>query len=354
MRFESSHDESRFEICEDFGLRASAPAGPDRAVRFGTAQGETEEVSRSQAESRSKSLEHDVTIIGGSYAGLAAALQLGRARRSVLIIDAGQRRNRFAHHAHGFLGQDGVSPAEIAANARAEVLKYPTVRWLDATVSEAKGASGGFTVRAGGEDYQSRRMILATGVRDQLPDVPGLTERWGETVFHCPYCHGYELGKNSKLGALATSPLSIHHAVLAAEWGASMTLFLNQALELDADQVALLNQRGIRVERSRVVAAEGAASAVELRLEDGRTTRLDGLFVATRTAIDNPFAGQLGLQIEEGLAGPFYKTDSTKETTVPGVFACGDAALAMGSVSFAVADGVMAGIAAHRSLVFGN
>lgn len=296
---------------------------------------------------------HDVTIIGGSYAGCAAALQLGRARRSVLVVDGGQRRNRFASHSHGFVGQDGVPPGEIAAKARAEVLAYPTVRWLEATVREVKPIAGGFSVRAGYEEHQSKRLILATGVADELPEIPGLRERWGQTVFHCPYCHGYELDRG-RLGVLATIPMAIHHAALVSEWAAEkqMTLFLMPGIEPSPEELELLGARGVRVERERVVAVEGAAPRVDVRLESGRTTALEGLFVVSNTKLTNAFAEQLGCELEEGPVGWFYKTDPMKETTVPGVFACGDAGLMMGSVTFAVADGARAGIAAHRSLVF--
>jgi thioredoxin reductase len=296
---------------------------------------------------------HDVVIVGGSYAGMAAALQLGRARRSVLVFDAGQRRNRFASHSHGFLGQDGQSPEAIAAKGRAEVLAYPTVKWIDAAVREATRIAGGFVVRTAEQEYQSRRLILALGVGDELPQIPGLRERWGQTVFHCPYCHGYELNK-PPLGVLATGELSLHHAVLVSEWGAAnqTTLFINGSFEPNAEQLVTLQARGVQVERERVVRVEGDAPAIDLQLQDGRKTRLEGLFVVSRTVIESAFAKQLGCGLEEGPMGPYYKTDATKQTTVPGVFACGDVALPMGSVSFAVADGAMAGISAHRSLVF--
>lgn len=296
---------------------------------------------------------HDVTIIGGSYAGAAAALQLGRARRSVLVIDAGQRRNRFASHSHGFLGQDGQEPGAIARKARDEVLAYPSVRWLEAGVRAVRPIDGGFAVRVGDEEHRSKRLILATGVADELPAIPGLAERWGKTVFHCPYCHGYELGR-TRMGVLATNPLAVHHAALVSEWAAEgqMTLFLAEGLEPEPDALELLEARRIRIERARVVAIEGVAPAVEVRLADGRVCPLEGLFVASKTKLTNEFAAQLGCALEEGPAGAFYKTDAMKETTVPGVFACGDAGLAMGSVTFAVADGARAGIAAHRSLVF--
>jgi thioredoxin reductase len=308
----------------------------------------------------------DVIIIGGSYAGLAAGLQLARARCKVLIIDAGQRRNRFAATAHGFLGHDGQPPGAIAAKGRAEVLKYDTVSWRDGTVTEARAIAGGFAVRTTDQEFHARRLILATGVIDELPELPGLKERFGQTVFLCPYCHGYELGKG-RLGVLATQPLSIHQAVLVAEWAApgEMTFFVDGAFEPDADQLADLAARRIAIERERVVSAasEGAApddtaapdgkgAVIDLHLRDGRMIRLDGLFIASRTRPPGPFAEQLGCALEAGHTGPYYKTDMTKETTVPGVFACGDTASMMPVIALAVADGTIAGASAHRSLVF--
>jgi len=297
---------------------------------------------------------YDVIVVGGSYAGISAALQLARARRRVLVLDAAQRRNRFASSSHGFLGQDGQAPEAIGAKGRAELLAYPTVAWREASVAEAQSIPGGFAVRAGTDEYQSKRVIVATGVVDELPAVPGLTERWGKTVFHCPYCHGYEL-ERGRLGVLASSPLSMHMAALVSEWGApgQTTFFLNGAFEPDAEQLADLASRAIQVEREFVIRAEGEAPGIDLRLRDGRTSRFDGLFVLPRTLIKDRFASQLGCELEEGLLGLFYKTDATKETTVPGVFACGDVAIGgPGSVSFAVADGVRAGISTHQSLVF--
>ncbi|WP_394846321.1 NAD(P)/FAD-dependent oxidoreductase [Pendulispora brunnea] len=296
---------------------------------------------------------HDVIIVGGSYAGLSAALQLARARRQVLVLDAGQRRNRFASSSHGFLGQDGASPGAIAAKARAEVLAYPTVAWYDAMATDARATPDGFVVKTGADVFRAKRIILATGVVDELPNVPGLVERWGKTVFHCPYCHGYELGLG-RLGVLATSPLSSFHAMLVSEWAApgQMTLFVLEGFELDADQAAQLTARGIRIEREPVVAATGEAPALNVHLRDGRIIPLDGLFAHSHTHLANPFAEQLGCELEAGHSGWFYKTDAMKETTVPGVFACGDNSVAAGSVATAVGDGVRAGTAAHRSLVF--
>jgi thioredoxin reductase len=296
---------------------------------------------------------YDVIIIGGSYAGLAAAMQLVRARRRVLVLDAGQRRNRFAAHSHGFLGQDGQPPGTIAAKGKAEVLAYPTVTWKDALATEAVRAPDGFVVRAGGDEFHGKRLILATGVVDELPAVPGLEQRWGKRVFFCPYCDGYEFGLGS-LAVLATSPQSARFAILISEWAGpgQMTFFLNGQPEPDAHELAQLASRGITIEREPVTRVGGDERSVEVHLRDGRITQRDGLFLLPRTRLEGPFAEELGCELETGPLGSFCKTDATKETTVKGVFACGDVATPMPAIAFAVADGVRAGIAAHQSLIF--
>lgn len=296
---------------------------------------------------------HDVIIVGGSYAGLAAALQLGRARRSVLVLDGGERRNRFVSASHGFLGHDGASPNEIAAKGKAEVLAYPTVQWLDALVTKLYATSRGFVVQTAAGEHESKRLIVATGVVDELPSIDGIAERWGKSVFHCPYCDGYELARG-RLGVLATNPHSMRYAQVVAEWSApgQTTLFLDEQVEPSPEQASELSASGIAIERVKVVAAEGTAPGVVLRLQDGRTSALAGLFVMTQTRLTGGFAEQLGCELEQGPTGPFFKTDESKETTVPGVFACGDVALAKSTVSFAIADGVRAGIGTHQSLVF--
>jgi thioredoxin reductase len=207
-----------------------------------------------------------------------------------------------------------------------------------------------FTVSAeSGECYQARRIILAAGVVDALPDLPGLAERWGKLVFHCPYCHGYELDQG-RIGVLASSEMSMHHALMLPDWG-STTLFLNGAFTPDADQLMQLMQRGVTVEREPIRQLSGAS--IDIELTDGRIIPLDGMFTLTRTSLASPLGTQLGCAVEDGPMGPFLQTDMFKETTVSGVFACGDMARATGSVALAVGDGAMAGVGAHRSLMFG-
>jgi thioredoxin reductase len=290
----------------------------------------------------------DVIIVGGSFAGLAAATQVARARRDVLVIDAGMRRNRFAARSHGFLGQDGRAPEDIIADAREQLMAYPTAHLTGGTITGVARVDGGFIVTgSNGEMHQAKRLVLATGVTDTLPDVPGIKERWGKHVFHCPYCHGYELAQG-KIGVVAIGALSVHQAQLIAEWGPT-TLLVNGTFEPDAEQLATLDARGVTVERGRISEISGMA---DVRFDDGRTLSFDGLFTASRTTVSSPLAEQLGCRFTEGPLGAFIETSGFMKTSVDGVFACGDAARGAGSVSVAVGDGAMAGVGAHQSLVF--
>ncbi|WP_172298639.1 NAD(P)/FAD-dependent oxidoreductase [Pseudoruegeria sp. HB172150] len=291
---------------------------------------------------------HDVIVIGGSYAGMAAALQIARARRNVLVIDAGQRRNRFAAHSHGFLGQDGADPAQIAETAKAQLLAYPTLAWADGSATNARATGDGYAVRLpDGSEATARRLVLATGVTDTLPDIPGLAERWGRHIFHCPYCHGYEQGGGA-IGIIATGPMAVHQAELLTDWG-TVTLLTNDVFTPDADQRRTFEARGITVEPTPIAALEGSA---DVRLADGRTLSFAGLFTATRTQPSSGIAETLGCAMDEAPMGTQVRVDEMKQTSLPGVFACGDLSSGMHSVSLAIGAGALAGVMAHRSLVF--
>ncbi|MDQ1184741.1 NAD(P)/FAD-dependent oxidoreductase [Agrobacterium larrymoorei] len=291
---------------------------------------------------------YDVIIIGGSYAGLSAALQLGRARRRILVIDAGNRRNRFASHSHGFLGQDGKAPGEIVAEARRQIEAYVTIDWIDSLATNVSGAFDAFEVEIdGGARQTGRRLIIAAGVTDELPPIPGLSERWGQSVFHCPYCHGYELNQG-RIGVIATSALAIHHGLMLPDWGTT-TLFTNGAFVPDKEQRAQLAARATAVEEVTIQEINGNA---DIKLTDGRRLAMDGLFTQPKLRISAPWIATLGCSLEETLMGTTIQTDATKQTTKRGVFACGDIARPAGSVALAVGDGAMTGTAAHRSLMF--
>ncbi|MBK4214371.1 NAD(P)/FAD-dependent oxidoreductase [Paracoccus caeni] len=290
----------------------------------------------------------DVIVIGGSYSGMAAALQLLRARRKVLVIDAGQRRNRFVDQSHGFLGQDGNDPTAIWAEAKRQLEAYPTLTWRDDTATAISGGMDDFRVTLqSGEEVSARRILLATGVSDALPDVPGLAERWGKAVFHCPYCHGYELDQG-RIGVIATGPMSVHQAALLTEWG-EITFFLNGAVALESDQREELTVRGVAIEETPISRITGDA---DIELGDGRVLSFAGLFTATRTDPAGSLVEQVGCALMATPIGSQILTDESKQTSIPGIFACGDTARAPHSVSLAVGDGAWAGAQVHRSLIW--
>ncbi|HEU4630296.1 MAG TPA: NAD(P)/FAD-dependent oxidoreductase [Gemmatimonadaceae bacterium] len=297
---------------------------------------------------------HDVIVVGGSWAGLSAAMQLARTRRRVLVVDAGRPRNRFAHAAHGFLGQDGRSPAAILETARAQVLAYPSAELRVDEATRAVRCDGGFEVAlASGASARARRLVLATGVVDELPDIPGLRERWGTSVLHCPYCHGYEVA-DGRLGVLAVGESSLHQALLLPDWSADVTLFTNGSFTPTAAQRETLAARGVRVDPRSIVGIVGDGprlSGVQLKGRDGDAlVGLDALFTTSRTRMASPLAEQLGCAFDAGPFGAVIRTDARKETTVPGVYAAGDAARVPHNATWASADGVTAGVSAHQSL----
>ena len=294
---------------------------------------------------------YDAIVVGGSFAGLSAAMQLVRARRRVLMVDAGRPRNCFSAASHGFLGQDGNSPAAIRAQALQQLGAYPTFELREGEAETAEPESGGgFAVTVDGREEHGRRLILATGVADGLPDVPGLQERWGRTVLHCPYCHGYEV-RDRPLGVLATGPMAAHQAALIPDWGPT-TLFTGGRFEPDAEQRALLDARAVTIESSPVTALIGDVPDLRaVRLADGREVPIEGLFVAPSVRMASTLPHQLGCAMEEGPLGPYIRVDDWQQTSVVGVYAAGDAANPMHNATLASADGVIAGVGAHQSLI---
>lgn len=293
-------------------------------------------------------MKYDVIIIGGSYAGMAAALQLVRARRQVLIIDAGMRRNRFASHSHGFLGQDGVDPALIFEQSREQLLRYPSLQWHEGAAEKVHGEKEAFRVQTlSGDAFETRRVLFAVGVKDILPPIEGLQQRWGQHVFHCPYCHGYELNQG-ELAVIATSEMSAHQAQMVAEWG-NVTFFTNNVFTPDEEIRADLHRRGVKIETTPI---KRLVNHADIETEDGRVLSFAGIFVGPKNQPASDIAQTLGCKLEETVFGTQISSDSMKETSVPGAFACGDVARVPHSVSLAVGDGAWAGAAIHRSLIF--
>lgn len=297
-------------------------------------------------------MRHDAIVVGGSFAGLSAALYIARARRSVCIVDTGLPRNRFAEHSHGFFAQDGGAPRTMLATARSQVAAYPTVSFIDGEARTATKTSDGFAVTlATGEVLESVRLVLAFGISDELPAIPGLAERWGASVLHCPYCHGYEFS-GQQLGVLYMSPRSTHQALLISEWGPT-TLYLNGGPEPDDASLAELTKRRVAIDRAPVKALHGDGSRLSfIELVDGRLSATDALYIGPPTRFNSAIAHQLGCEVDDAQFGPIIRTDAEKMTTVPGVYAAGDITRGAHTVTFAAADGVMAGLAVHRSLIF--
>lgn len=297
-------------------------------------------------------MRHDAIVIGGSFAGLSAAMYIARARRSVCVIDTGSPRNRFAAHSHGFFTQDGSEPGTMLATARSQVAAYPTASFIEGEAIGATREPDGFSVfLATGEALECTKLVLAFGISDELPAIPGLAERWGRSVLHCPYCHGYEFSEQ-RLGVLSVSAMSFHQAMLIAEWGPT-TLYLNGAAPPDDASLAELQQRGVAIEPAPVRSLQGEGAQLSaIELTDGRTSGVDALYIGPRTRLNSEIAQGLGCELDEGRFGSIVRTDGTKMTTVSGVYAAGDITRDAHSVTWASADGVTAGMAVHRSLVF--
>lgn len=295
-------------------------------------------------------MDYDVVIVGGSFAGLSAAMQLSRARRRILLVDAGRPRNRFSEASHGFLGQDGVAPSDIMREGLRQLSAYPTFDFFHGVAEVADATEGGFRIGlSDGCTVPSRRLILATGVTDDLP-LPSMTERWGVSVLHCPYCHGYEV-RDRPLAVVANYPMAAHQGLLLPDWGPT-TYFTQGVFEPTPEEAAQLTARGVRIERTPVVELLGEGRTTRaLRLADGREIAAEAVFTAPRTRATSPLAERLGCVFADGMTGPHVQVDAMQATTAPNVFAAGDAAQPMHNATLASAAGVMAGVAAHRSLI---
>jgi thioredoxin reductase len=292
----------------------------------------------------------DVVIIGGSYAGLSAALALGRAIRQVVVLDGGQPCNRQTPHSHNFLTQDGSTPAALAAVAREQVLAYPTVQLRQEVAVGATGENGHFTVTtASGVVLQARKLLFASGIRDLMPDLPGFAECWGISAIHCPYCHGYEYRKHPT-GILANGEVAAEMGPLIRNWTDKLTIFTNGPATLSPAQRQQLGARGIAVEETPLQQlVHQGGYLTHLDLADGRTVPLAALYARLPFEQHCTLPQVLGCTHSET---GHLKVDNMQKTSVPGIYAAGDATSPMRAVGAAVAAGMMAGAALNRELIF--
>ncbi|WP_432108816.1 NAD(P)/FAD-dependent oxidoreductase [Streptomyces sp. AA1529] len=300
----------------------------------------------------------DTLVIGGGAAGLNGALMLARSRRSVVVVDSGTPRNTPAEGVHGLLGLDGVPPAELYARGREEVQRYGGVLVPGevAGAEPAEPSAAGdprFTVTlADGRTLTARRLLVATGLRDVLPDVPGLAEHWGRSVVHCPYCHGWEV-RDQPVGVLATGPASLHHALLFRQLTEDLVYF-TRGTGLDADTRARFDARGIRVVGTPVeqVVQDGDGGIAGVRLTDGQVVARRVLAVATSMRARAEGLTGLGLPLEdlpEGM-GRRFTADAAGATAVPGVWVAGNAADPTAQVGASAAAGALAGARINADL----
>ena len=264
----------------------------------------------------------DVIIVGGSYSGLAAAMALARALRKVMIIDGGKPANRFTPQSHNFITHDGRPPDEIAALAREQVDDYPNVKRVDGFVIDAKTENHEFAVQLDtGQTYISKKLIFATGIIDQLPLINGISDCWGKSVLHCPYCHGYEV-RNLKTGIIGNGEYAFEFGSLISNWTHELSIFTNGASSLTEDQRKKLNSHSIEIIEHKIKSLQherGYLSAVEF--ENGNIIPLTVIY--TRPEFEQHCAVPVQLGCELTLEG-YIKIDASQKTTVDGVYACGD------------------------------
>ncbi len=288
---------------------------------------------------------HDVVVVGGGAAGLSAALVLGRARRRVVVVDAGAPRNAPAAHMQGFLSRDGMPPGDFLGVGRSEVIGYGVEMLQD----RVRGIEPGFSVRlAGGTVLTARRILIATGVDDELPEIPGVRERWGRDLLHCPYCHGWEV-RDQPLGVLGTQPGSTLHAELVRQWSDDV-VFFRHTYDLTTAEEARLEARAIRIIRgevARLVVEDDRMTGVELT--DGRVIARTAVFIrpGNRPHADG-LLSELGCALDE--AG-FVAVDATGRTSVSGIWAAGNVVDPRAQVISAAGAGSTAAIAINADLV---
>ncbi|ROR74176.1 NAD(P)/FAD-dependent oxidoreductase [Bogoriella caseilytica] len=298
----------------------------------------------------------DNIVVGGGAAGMAAALTLGRALRRVLIVDAGSPRNRFAEHMHTVLGHEGLPPRELLRRGAREVAQYGVVlrEGNVSTVREQPADSGPRLLQLeldSGERLTARTVIAATGVSDQLPPIPGLAERWGRTVLHCPYCHGWEV-RGQRLGVLATSPMNLHQAELLRQWTEDLTFFSAGAGQLDDATAGRLRSRGVVIEPAEVIDVRGDAPDIgAVVLSDGREIAIDALFTGGQLIPNDGYLAGLNLERAEGPVGSFLQVDASSKTSHARIWAPGNLSVPMGNVPMAISAGTMAGAMANMAMV---
>lgn len=288
----------------------------------------------------------DVIIVGGSYSGLAAAMTLGRSNRSTLVIDSGKPCNRFTPHSQNFLTRDGDAPAEIAAVAKSQVAKYPMVRFLDDLVISGKQIEAGFLIETvSGQQFQSSKLVFATGIKDLLPEIDGFADCWGKTIIHCPYCHGYEF-RDQKTAIWVNADNAWHLAPLVHNLTKDLTLITNGEVLFNAEEKKRLTGKGIAIIEKKIAGFNHQHGQLQsLTFADSSAEKFDALYAGLAFEQHCQVPAVLGCELTEK---GYIKTDQFFQTTFEGIYACGDNVSPFRSVANAVANGNFTGAAINR------
>jgi thioredoxin reductase len=288
-------------------------------------------------------------IIGGSYSGLSAAMALGRALRQVLVIDGGQPCNRQTPHSHNFITQDGKTPHEIAALAKQQVEKYKTVTFYNGMAINGEKTKEGFTITTSdGKKFSAQKLIFATGIKDLMPNIKGVSECWGISVLHCPYCHGYEV-RQTKTGIIGNGEYGFEFSKLISNWTKNLILFTNGKITLEKAQIEKIKSHAITINEKEIVELthdNGQVSVIHFK--DGSIETVNTIYTKLPFVQHCAIPAQLGCELSE--LG-HLKIDTFQKTTVAGVFACGDNATPLRSVSNSVAMGTLAGAMCNKEMI---
>jgi len=291
----------------------------------------------------------EVIIIGGSYAGLSAAMALGRSLRKVLIIDSGQPCNRQTPHSHNFITQDGEKPSVIAEKAKEQVLKYKTIKWLNGLAVSTKKTQNGFSISTNTKgEFTAKKLILATGIKDIMPNIKGFSESWGISIVHCPYCHGYEF-RNKKTAIFANGERAFHLASLVNNLTDNLTILTSAKAEFNAEQIAKLHKHNIKIVETEIAEIEHKKGQIKnVIFNNGSHMALEALYTSLPFTQNSDIPLSLGCEMTE--LG-HIKVDLFQKTSIQNLYACGDNTSMMRSVANAVYSGNLCGAIVNKELI---
>ncbi|MCC5816051.1 MAG: NAD(P)/FAD-dependent oxidoreductase [Leptospira sp.] len=293
--------------------------------------------------------EFDVIIIGGSFAGLSSALSLGRSLRKVLVVDSGKPCNRNVSHSHNFLTHDGVAPAEIRKLALKNLEEYNTVQVIDNEAIHCMGENNHFKVElSSGNVVTGKKLLFATGVKDIMPNIEGFAECWGRSIFHCPYCHGYEI-RESNLGIMANGDFGFDFARHINNWSKNLKIFTNGKATFNSEQLQKLTKNNIKLAEKEIGKINHKNSKLQsIVFLDGTECKLDGLFAKLQFEQHCKIPIEMGCEIDD--LG-YIKIDGFNRSTIPGVYSAGDNTTMFRSLAYAISEGNKAGAMVNRELI---